>query len=149
MLKLGLLLASQAQAQASAPSNPELLADWDFANNNAGGDWTVSGDVPPDYEVIFANNTARFKALTTTPVLYLEHLGVKAVSSIYTLQVVISATVGTGKMRVFGFEAFTEIPNAIGTYTFTGLVANTSDLLLLRQEANVDMTIQSVSLKLQ
>lgn len=124
---------------------PELLTNGDFGA--AGSGWFVTNE-DATHTVTFSGGAARYQSDTTSPVLSLQQIGKMTTGAWYEITVVISAWVsgsiksdglsGAGAAPVFGTSA--GVFKAIAR-------ASSPNFDLKRNTVNVDMTIDSVSVR--
>lgn len=119
----------------------ERLTNGDFSAGSAG--WTVVGN-DATHIITFANGTMRYQSDTGTPVLAAQQLNTLTVGKWYEVTITISNYVsGALKSDGFGWLIF---PSSTGTYKLRAIATSTT-FNLLRQTPNVDITIDSVSIK--
>lgn len=122
---------------------PELLANNEFANGATS--WTVI-NADATHIATFSGGTLRYQSDTTSPQLVVQQTGVMAVGKLYRVTFVTSAyTSGTIKTDSFGSSVI--IPGVVGTYSFYG-VASATPFTFIRNSANVDLTLDSISIRL-
>ena len=120
---------------------PERLTDGDFANGLAS--WIVTGE-DATHTVTATGGTVRYQSDTTTPGLTLAQAGVAVVGKTYELTVVVSNYVsGALKSDTLGGAA---VVTKAGTNK-TIAVSSSTAFNILRSTANVDITIESISLR--
>ena len=120
---------------------PEVLVNGDFSAGATG--WTVSG-TDATHIVTFSGGTMRYQSDTTTPVLALSQ-NVLSSGKIYEISGVVSAwTSGSIKSDSFGSPLV--IAAGIGPFKVIG-VASISSFQIVRNVANVDLTLESISIK--
>ena len=119
----------------------ERLTNGDFSAGSAG--WTVVGN-DATHIITFANGTMRYQSDTVTPVLVAQQNNTLTVGKWYEVTITISNYVGGAlKSDCFGGIIF---PLSAGTYKLRAMATSTT-FNLLRQTPNVDITIDSVSVK--
>lgn len=122
--------------------SPELVTNGDFSNGNA--NWTVK-NADSTHVVTFSGGKVRYQADTTTPVLALEQVGVIVTGKWYEVTVVCSDYV-SGSLKVDVGNGGIVVASGLGTFK-TKILARTNTLVLVRNVANVDLTIDSISVK--
>lgn len=126
---------------ASSPVlGPELVTNGSFAASGSG--WTVTG-ADTTHIATFNGSTLRYQSDTTSPQLSVSQTLALVVGVTYQFTFVVSAfTSGTMKADTAPGMTFT----GIGTYTFIRQAVN-NNLNLTRATTNVDMTLDSVSVR--
>lgn len=111
--------------------------------------WVVSG-ADGTHIVTFSGGTMRYQSDTTTPTLDVAKAGVLTVGKVYEATAVCSTYVsGSLKLTALGVGGNVVdvvIANAAGTRR-TIFQANTTTLQMLRANANVDLTLSSLSIR--
>lgn len=124
----------------------EALTNNEFTDGGTG--WTVTGE-DATHTVTFSGGTARYQSDTTTPVLALGQ-SVLTIGEWYEVTVVTSVvTSGSLKTDSFGpsgSPTTIAIPASVGSYTFISR-ATTSSFEIVRNTSNVDITLDSISIK--
>lgn len=140
MIGLGLSLMGKLKPGGLGP---ESLVNGDF--NAGAASWTVSG-ADATHIATFTGTALRYQSDTTTPSLFVSQMGVVTLGKLYRLVVVCSSwTSGTLDGRVGN----TPMPtiNGVGTFTADLVCAGNTNVVLTRFTANVDMVIDSISVK--
>lgn len=128
---------------------PELLMNGDFAAGNAS--WGVAG-ADATHVVDFTGGACRYKSDTTSPVLTVSQGSLSIVAgSWYELTIVVSNWV-SGSVKTDSFSGAAPsglvLASSAGTFRAIGLAtASTSVFSFLRSSANVDLTIDSISIR--
>lgn len=129
-------------AAAFIAAQAEKLSNGSFASGSTG--WTVN-NADGTHIVTFSGGTCRFQSDTTTPVLQVQQSSVLTVGNWYAITTVCSAwTSGAVKMDVSG--ASPDIAAGVGTTVVVGRATNTH-FIFYRTSPNVDLTIDSISVK--
>lgn len=128
---------------------PELLMNGDFAAGNAS--WGVAG-ANATHVVDFTGGACRYKSDTTSPVLIVSQGSLSIVAgSWYEVTVVVSSwTSGSIKTDTLNGAAPSGLvlASSAGTFRAIGLAtASPSVFSFLRNSANVDLTIDSISIR--
>jgi len=122
---------------------PELLVNGDF---NAGQPpWAVSGS-DGTHIATFDGATLRYQSDTTTPVLTVSQPNIHIVGKAYQVTVVVSAGV-SGSIKSDNLGGIVLCSFTPGTYVSQGVCTASTAFSLLRNSANVDITIDSISVK--
>ena len=119
----------------------ERLTNGDFSAGSA--EWTVVGN-DATHIITFANGTMRYQSDTATPVLAAQQFNTLTVGKWYEVTITISNYV-SGALKSDGFGGLI-FPSSTGTYKLRAIATSTT-FNLLRQTPNVDITIDSVSIK--
>jgi hypothetical protein len=119
----------------------ERLTNGDFSAGSAG--WTVVGN-DATHIITFANGTMRYQSDTATPVLAVQQFNTLTVGKWYEVTITISNYV-SGAIKSDGLGGLI-FPSSTGTYKLRAIATSTT-FNLLRQMPNVDITIDSVSIK--
>lgn len=128
---------------------PELLMNGDFAAGNAS--WGVAG-ADATHVVDFTGGACRYKSGTTSPVLTVSQGSLSIVAGRwYELAIVVSNWV-SGSVKTDSFSGAAPsglvLASSAGTFRAIGLAtASTSVFSFLRSSANVDLTIDSISIR--
>lgn len=137
-LRMGFLGVSRRNGMG-----PDLVTNGDFSGGATG--WTVAG-ADGTHIATFSGGTLRYQSDTTSPQLNVAptvSLGL-TVGATYEIIFVISAwTSGTIKTDTITGSSM----GAAGTFRFVGAASQTN-LSITRATANVDVTIDSVSVRL-
>ncbi|AFA44870.1 hypothetical protein [Rhodobacter capsulatus] len=139
---LGLGIGLGLSAVSRPALGQELLANWDFSAGSTG--WTVSG-ADATHVVTFVGGAMRYQSDSTTPILNVSQVGVITIGKTYTVEVKTSNWV-SGSIKTDGFSGSRVLSAGIGTVTFTA-VASASTFTLTRFSANVDLTLDSISIR--
>lgn len=108
-----------------------------------GTGWTVSNN-DATHVITFGAGSMRFQADTAATVLTLSKPGILTVGKMYEVSVVVSAAVrGEAKVVIAAEEL---VFSSVGAFT-KRLVANTTDFVLYRNSADVDLTLSSISVR--
>lgn len=121
---------------------PEKLVNGDFSNGSA--NWAVLNS-DATHVITFANEKVRFQSDTTTPVLSISQANVYEIDKWYEVTVVCSSYV-SGALKMDAGNGGVVIAAGLGTFK-TKILARTTTLNLVRNTANVDITIDSISVK--
>ena len=119
----------------------ETLTNGDFSQGLSG--WNVVG-ANATHIITFANGTMRYQSDTATPVLSAQQYNTLTVGKWYEVTITISNYV-SGALKSDGLGGFI-FPSSVGTYKLRAIATSTT-FNLLRQTPNVDITIDSVSVK--
>lgn len=120
---------------------PERVTNGDFSDGSTG--WTVSNS-DATHTITFSDGTMRYQSDTITPVLELSQPGVLQVGKRYEVTTVCSAhTSGSIKSDALGGVV---LADGLGTKTVIS-VATASNFAVVRNSANVDLTLDSFSVK--
>ena len=122
---------------------PERLVNGDFSAGAA--NWSVSGN-DATHIATFSGGTLRFQSDTTSPVMLVQQLGAMVTGRWYEITVTVSAWV-SGSIKSDNFvQSGLTLASGAGVYKVIGLAAGTT-FAFLRASANVDLTIDSISLR--
>lgn len=122
---------------------PERLVNGDFSQG--GANWSVGG-TDATHIVTFADGRVRYQSDTTSPVLIVTQPGVLVIGRRYRITVTVSNWV-SGRLKTDNFGAPPlEIATGNGTFTVEG-VAITNAFAFLRNSTNVDMQVDSISVR--
>lgn len=111
----------------------------------AGTGWTVTG-TDATHIVTFGDGTARYQSDTTSPVLFMRLNNVFVLGRTYAVTVETLARTG-GSLKISAQSGLEPVvANALGAVTVF-VTASESNLSLLRNSANVDVTIGSITIK--
>lgn len=121
---------------------PELLVNGDFIDGATG--WTVNG-ADGTHIVTFAGGTMRYQSGTTSPQLNVVQSGLLTVGKRYQLTMIVASQTSGGLKTDFSTSS-TSLGTASGTYVYW-LIAGSVNFNLTRTQANVDITIDKVSLR--
>lgn len=122
---------------------PERLINGDFAAG--GNNWTVSG-ADATHIATFSGGTLRFQSDTTSPVMLVQQPGAMVIGRWYEITVTVSAWV-SGSLKSDNFvQAGLPLASGAGVYKVIGLSSGTT-FAFLRASANVDLTIDSISIR--
>jgi len=120
----------------------ERLTNGDFSGGSTG--WSVTGS-DATHIATFSNGTLRYQSDTTTPILNVSQAGSMVVGKTYLVTVVTSAYT-SGSIKSDAFGATVVLSNGLGTITFRGTASSTG-FVITRNSTNVDITIDSISIK--
>jgi hypothetical protein len=120
----------------------ERLTNGDFSGGSTG--WSVTGN-DATHIATFSGGTLRYQSDTTTPILNVSQTGTMVVGKTYLVTVVTSAYT-SGSIKSDAFGATVVLSNGLGTITFRGTASSTG-FVITRNSTNVDITIDSVSIK--
>jgi hypothetical protein len=121
----------------------ELVANGDFSNGSA--NWSVNNTDATHY-VVFENNSARFVADTSTPIVELLSDAVLEANETYKLEVNISS-ITSGSIKMDG-AGVSQLYNSVGTtVSFIKPSGGNNVIKFYRAQADVDLVIDSVSVK--
>jgi len=122
---------------------PERLVNGDFSAGAAG--WSIAGQ-DATHVVTFANGTLRYQSDTTTPVLVVSQIASMVVGKWYEITVTVSSWAG-GLLKSDAFVQISlPIASGLGTFKVIGLAATTT-FSFSRNSANVDLTIDAISVR--
>ncbi len=137
-------LSSGAYFSSELTGTPEILTNGDLSAGATS--WTVTG-TDATHVATFSGGTLRFQSDTTSPTLTISQPNVLTVGETYTVTIILSAfTSGLLKSDYFNFAPVVSSVTSL-TKTFTGVAASTT-FGFTRSSANVDVTINSISVKL-
>ena len=137
-------LSSGVYAAPVITGTPELLTNGDFSSGSTG--WSVSG-TDATHIATFSGGTLRFQSDTTTPALTISQPNVMTVGETYTATFTLSSyTSGLLKSDYFNLAPVVSSTTSL-TRTITGVAVSTS-FGFTRSTTNVDVTLDSISLKL-
>lgn len=125
------------------PYGPELLTNGDFSDGSAS--WPSSG-TDATHVITFSGGSMRFQSDTTSPQLTLSQTGIIQTGKTYRIVVVTSGYV-SGSIKTDAIGANTVLSNGLGTITATGEAISTGSFAITRNSANVDITIDSISIR--
>ena len=120
---------------------PELVANGDFSAGNTS--WTVSGN-DGTHIATFSGGTLRYQSDTTSPQLNVAQADVLTIGKTYLVEVVTSAWV-SGSLKTDQFGSLV-LSSGVGTTRFRA-VATATSFTLTRNSANVDLTIDNISVR--
>lgn len=120
----------------------ERVVNYDFSNGNT--NWTVR-NADATHAVTFVDGKVRYQSATTTPVLALEQSGVMVGGKWYEVTVVCSDYV-SGSLKIDAANGGVVVASGLGTFK-TKILALNGVLVLVRNALNVDLTIDSISVK--
>lgn len=128
---------------------PEMLSNGDFSGGAAG--WGVAG-ADATHVVDFTGGACRYKSDTTSPVLTVSQGSLSIVAGRwYELTIVVSSWVSGGiKTDLFSGAAAggLALASSAGTFRAIGLATSTTSVFsFLRNAANTDLTIDSISVR--
>jgi len=119
---------------------PEVLINGDFEDGSTG--WTVTG-TDGTHIATFSGGTMRYQSDTTSPQLNVTPTGALTVGKTYLVEIVTSAYT-SGILKIDQFSGAIFFASAIGASKFR-VVASSPFLTISRGSANVDVTIDSIS----
>ena len=122
---------------------PEVLTNGDFSAGSTG--WAVAGS-DATHIVTFSGGTLRFQSDTTTPQLSVAQLGTLVVGRWYEITVTTSAWVSGGVKSDAFVQGNLLLSAGVGTVKCVAIAANSS-FNFTRNSANVDLTIDSISVR--
>lgn len=123
---------------------PELLANGDFASGSTG--WTVT-NADGTHIVTFGSDTCRYQSDTTSPALTVSQPGVLTPGKTYRITATVSAAGLSGRIKSDAFAGPPILANGSpGTYTVDAVAVATA-FNFLRFEANVDLTLDRISVR--
>jgi hypothetical protein len=120
----------------------ERLTNGNFSDGSTG--WTVTGS-DATHIATFSGGTLRYQSDTTTPVLNVAQAGALVIGKTYLITVVTSAYT-SGSIKSDNFGSAMVLSNGLGTRTLR-VTASATNFTLLRNTVNVDITIDSISIK--
>jgi hypothetical protein len=120
---------------------PRLEANGDFSDGATG--WSVTG-ADATHVITFSGGKARYQSDTTSPVLSLNQANVLVVGRRYRITVTVVDWI-SGQIKTDAIGTFV-LSAGNGTLSAEG-VAVTTTLGILRNSANVDLAIDSVSVR--
>jgi hypothetical protein len=121
----------------------ELVTNGDFSNG--GANWSVD-NVDSTHYVVFENNSARFVADTSTPILTLRSDVVLEANETYKVEVNISS-ITSGSIKIDG-ASVSQLYNSVGTtVSFIKPSGGNNVIKFYRAQEGVDLVIDSVSVK--
>jgi hypothetical protein len=121
----------------------ELVTNGDFSNG--GANWSVNNTDATHY-VVFENNSARFVADTSTPIVELLSDAVLEANETYKVEVNISS-ITSGSIKIDG-AGVSQLYNSVGTtVSFIRPSGGNNVIKFYRAQAGVDLVINSVSVK--
>ena len=120
----------------------ERLTNGNFSDGATG--WTVTGS-NATHIATFSGGTLRYQSDTTTPILNVAQAGALVIGKTYLVTVVTSAYT-SGSLKSDDFGSAVVLSNGLGTRTLR-VTASTTNFTFLRNTANVDITIDSISVK--
>lgn len=122
---------------------PELLTNLDFSSGATG--WTVSGE-DGTHIATFSGGTLRYQSDTTTPALTIQQANVLTAGETYAVTFTLSSYT-SGLLKADCFRGSPTVTSTELTKTIVA-VATTTTFGFTRGTANVDVTIDSISVKL-
>ena len=120
---------------------PERLTNGDFGAGSTG--WAVVG-TDATHIVTFSNGTMRYQGDTSTPVLSAQQLNTLIVGKWYEVTMSISNYI-SGALKSDGLGGIV-LPSSVGTYKLRAMATSTT-FNILRNTPNVDITIDSISVR--
>jgi hypothetical protein len=120
----------------------ELVTNGDFSAGSTG--WTLSGQ-DATHVLTFSGGTVRYQSDTTSPVMQLAQVFSATASAWYLVEIVISNYV-SGSLKFDSDFGDVAVPAAVGTHRFY-FKRDSGGFSLYRNSANVDITIDSISIK--
>ena len=121
---------------------PERLTNGDFAAGSTG--WVVSGE-DATHIVTFTDGKVRYQSDTTSPVLVVQQNGALEVGKWYEVTTVVSAWAG-GSIKTDSLGGAV-LATGVGTFTVRAFAPASTALTIARNSANVDITIDSISVR--
>lgn len=123
---------------------PELVQNGDFSQGTTG--WTVI-NADATHIVTFADGGIRYQSDTTTPSLQvLAAAGTLPAGKTYLVEAVCSKWT-SGSVKLFETLTGTLIVNGVGKFTARITPAAGTQVIVLRNSANVDLTLDSISVR--
>ena len=120
----------------------ERLQNGDFSNGSA--NWTVGG-ADATHTVKFADGKVRYQSDTVSPTLVLYQGGVFVIGMWFEVTINCSSYV-SGSLKIDAGNGAPVVVSGLGTFK-TKILANTNTFVLTRNSGNVDLTIDSISVK--
>jgi len=121
---------------------PERLVNSDFAAGDAS--WAVL-NADGTHIATFSGGTVRYQSDTTSPVLSVRQTNALIVGRVYQITVIVSSyTSGSIKTDNFGLPVV--LATGAGTFTAVG-TASATTFEFLRNSTNVDLTVDSISVR--
>ena len=120
----------------------ERAVNGDFSNGSA--NWNVSG-ADATHIVTFADGKVRYQSDTISPVLALNQGGAVVTGKWYEVTINCSSYV-SGSLKIDAGNGAQVVVSGLGTFK-TKILASTNALVLVRNSPNVDLTIDSISVK--
>lgn len=135
---VGMMLGARA---AGGERGPESLVNGDFSAGATG--WTVTG-ADATHIATFANGTLRYRSDKTAPILSVTQAAVTA-GKTYEVTVVCSSWV-SGSVKVFEQVGGMLVVGGVGVFRAI-ITAAGSNAAIARNSANVDLTLDSISVR--
>jgi uncharacterized protein (TIGR02145 family) len=126
---------------ATTDGNVELAVNGSFDSGSTG--WNISG-TDATHIATFAGGTLRFQSDTTSPVLSVYQINL-TVGKLYRITTITTSWV-SGTVKTDSFGKSNILSNAVGTTVVYGVAIDTA-LIITRLNVNVDLTIDSISVK--
>lgn len=124
---------------------PELLTNGDFSAGATG--WSLAGE-DATHILTFSNGTMRYQSGATTPVLSITQNNILAAGKSYQITAVCSQhTSGSVKMGEVAGGSGVLVVTGVGTFTAIITYTGLGSFQVLRNSANVDLTLDSLSIK--
>ena len=120
----------------------ERAVNGDFSNGSA--NWSVSV-ADATHIVTFADGKVRYQSDTISPVLSLNQVGAVVTGKWYEVTINCSSYV-SGSLKIDAGNGAQVVVSGLGTFK-TKILASTNVLTLVRNSPNVDLTIDSISVK--
>lgn len=121
----------------------ERLTNWDFSAGSTG--WTTAG-IDATHIITFSNGTVRYQSDTITPALSLVQSNAFVTGKWYEVTTVCSEYI-SGAVKIDAGNGSIPIASSAGTTKIKILATSTTSLIITRNSANVDLTLDSVSVK--
>jgi hypothetical protein len=120
----------------------ERITNGDFSSGSAG--WVVA-NADATHIATFSGGTLRYQSDTTSPQLVVEQLGALVVGRTYLVEVTTSSWT-SGSVKSDSFGGNTILGTGVGTVQVR-VVASSPAFQIVRNSANVDITIDNISVK--
>jgi hypothetical protein len=121
----------------------ELVTNGDFSAGATG--WTVTNN-DATHIATFSGGTLRYQSDTTTPLLNVGQAGLLSANKTFLVTVVCSAWT-SGSVKVAESTLGMLIVNGVGTFTARVSTAILTSLNIQRNSTNVDLTLDSISVR--
>ena len=135
--------ASRGTALRKISYGSELVTNGDFGTGDLTG-WSIGGTDGTHY-VEYSSGGARYVSDTTSPILSLSQTGILTIGKIYEISITTTAYT-SGSLKTDSFSGTSVVSNGLGTITVVGVASSTS-FVIVRNSANVDVTIDNISVK--